>query len=91
MDDQDYKRVEVIAKLTVREYFDHYLIEVFPTQLKEAIITHNKDVTAHYEQIKGAVGAESSRLKMWMFGLIFASGIGGGVGIAKAVTFFARG
>ena len=91
MDDQDCKKIEMIAKLTVIEYFDHYLIEVFPTQLKVAITAHNKDVTAHSEQIKVAVNAESSRLKMWMLGLIFAGGLGGGVGIAKAVALFAGG
>jgi len=86
MDDKDYKKVELIAEVTVQRFFTHYLEEVFPEQLEKAITAHNKDVTAHAEQIKGAVKAESSRIRLWLFGLIFTGGIGGGVGIARVVA-----
>lgn len=86
MDEKDCKKVELVAEITVRRYFDHYLEEVWPDQLAAAITAHNQDVTAHTEQIKGAVKAESSRLKLWVYGLIFAGGIGGGVGIARAIA-----
>jgi hypothetical protein len=89
MDEKDSKKVELIAEVTVQRFFTHYLEEVFPEQLAAMISAHNKDVTAHAQQIQIAVRAESSRVKLWLISLIFAGGIGGGVGIAKAVTFFA--
>ena len=91
MDERDCKKVELVAEVTVRRFFDHYLDEIFPEQLKRTIVAHNQDVTAHSEQIKIAVKAESSRLKLWVLGLIFAGGIGGGVGIARAAAFFLGG
>lgn len=87
----DDKQVALIAEVTVRRYFDHYLEHVWPKQLLTAITAHNRDVTAHVQQIRVAVKAESSRLKLWLFGLIFTGGIGSGVGIVKAVTFLTSG
>ncbi len=75
-------RMKLIVKVEVREYFDHFLEEILP----EVITAHNKDVTAHAAQIKGAVRAESYRLRLWLFGLIFAGGIGGGVGLSRAIA-----
>lgn len=76
--------MELVAEVTVQRFFNHYLNEVFPEQLEAAITAHNKDVTAHSQQILVAVKAESTRLKLWLVGVIFAGGVGGGVGIAKA-------
>lgn len=83
MDEKDCKKVELVAEITVRRFFDHYLNEVFPEQLTATITAHNSDVTAHAQQIKDAVTAESSRVKLWLLGLIFTGGFGGGLGIAK--------
>lgn len=88
MDEADCKKVELLAEVTVRRFFTHYLEEVFPKQLAATITAHNKDVTAHTQQIQGAVRAESSRVKLWLISLIFVGGVGGGVGVAKAVAFF---
>ena len=82
----DEGNVEMIAELTVQRFFDHYLENVFPKQLEAAITAHNKDVTAHAHQIKEAVKMESMRIRLWLIGLIFAGGVGSGVGIAKAVA-----
>ena len=86
MDDKDYKKVELVAEVTVQRFFTHYLEEVFPEQLEKTITAHNQDITAHVEQIKSAVKAESSRIRLWLVGLIFTGGVGGGVGIAKVVA-----
>ncbi len=86
MDTEDCKKVELVAEVTVRRFFDHYLNEVFPQQLEIAITAHNKDVTAHVEQIQIAVRAESSRIKLWLCSLLVTGGGGVGFGIAK---FFA--
>lgn len=86
MDKGDCEKVKLIAEVTVQRFFTHYLEEVFPEQLEATITAHNKDVTAHTRQIRDAVKAESSRFKLWVVGLIFAGGIGGGVGITKIVA-----
>ena len=77
-------KMKMVARLEIREYFDHFLIEVLP----EVIIAHNKDVTAHSTQIRIAVRAESARVKLWLYGLIFAGGLGGGIGLQRAITAF---
>jgi len=79
-------RTEQIAELTVRKFFDHYLDEVFPQQLTAAITAHNKDVTAHEKQIKTKIQTEVQRLKIWIFGLIFAGGIGSGFALGKLLA-----
>lgn len=78
--------METTAELVVRRFFDHYLDEVFPEQLAQMITAHNNDVNAHTRQIRDAVHAESTRLKLWVYGLIFASGVGGGAGLVKLLT-----
>ena len=83
MNDQDCKKVELIAEVTVQRFFTHYLEVVFPQQLTEAITGHNRDVTAHKQQIQEAVKAESARVKLWLMGLIFTGGFGIGIGITK--------
>lgn len=87
MDEKDCKKIELVAEVTVRRFFTHYLEEVFPKQLTIAITAHNKDVTAHAPQIHDAIKAESSQIKLWIIGLIFAGGVGGGVGIREAIAF----
>ena len=71
------------CELTVRRFFTHYLEVVFPEQLEAAITGHNKDVTAHTQQIRAAVKNESMRLRLWVYGLIFTGGLGGGLGLAR--------
>ena len=88
MDGNDCRKMELIAEVTVQRFFTHYLEKVFPEQLEKAITAHNHDVTAHTRQIRGAIRAESSRVRLWLIGLVLTGGIGSGVGIAKAITFF---
>lgn len=56
-----------IAELEVRRYFDHYLENVFPTQMA----AHNNDSTAH----SGVVG-QVSKIKWIAAG---AAAVGGGL------------
>ena len=88
MNHEDCEKTKLIAKDEVRSYFDHYLEEVFPEQLEKAITSHNLDVTAHSVQIKTAIKAESARIQLWIVGLIFIGGLGGGVGVSKAIAYF---
>ena len=83
MNGENCEKMKLIAEVTVQRFFDHYLEEVFPKQLEQLIAAHNRDVTAHTRQIQGAVRAESSRVKLWLMGVIFTGGLGGGIGIAK--------
>lgn len=78
--------METTAELVVLRFFTHYLNEVFPEQLEQMITAHNNDVNAHTRQIKDAVKAESTRLKLWAYGLIFAGGVGGGVGVSRLIA-----
>lgn len=88
MNIEDCKKVELVAQVKVQEYFNHYLEKVFPEQLERSITAHNLDVTAHSRQIKTAIKAESARIRLWIVGLIFAGGFGGGVGVREALAFF---
>ncbi len=90
MGDPDCHGVELIAEVTVRRFFTHYLEEVFPEQLTAAITAHNRDLTAHAQQIQEAIIAESSQTKLWLIGLIFAGGLGGGVGLVRILGFLTR-
>jgi len=87
MDEKDRKEMELIAEIRVRRFFTHYLEEIFPRQLTATIAAHNVDVTAHHRQIQEAIKTESIRLRLWLIGMVFVGGLGGGVGIAKAVAF----
>jgi len=53
------------VELGVRRYFDHYLAEVFPKQMK----AHNQDCSAH-----SGVSKRLSRLKWFAIGAFIASG-----------------
>ena len=86
MDEATGRKIAMIAEITVQRFFTHYLEEVFPEQLERLIESHNNDVTAHTEQIRGAVKAESSRFRIWFMGLLFTVCVGGGVGLAKLVA-----
>ena len=88
MNPADCEKTKLVARVEVQDYFNHYLEEVFPEQLERSITAHNLDVTAHSVQIKTAIKAESSRVRLWIVGLIFAGGFGGGVGVSKALAFF---
>ncbi len=83
-------KMKLIAEVTVRRFFAHYLEEVLPEQLEVIITAHNKDVTAHAVQIKDAVKAESSRVRLWLYGIVLTGGVGGGVGIAKIVSLLVK-
>lgn len=86
MTDRECKKMELIAEVTVQRFFSHYLNEIFPEQLAAAITAHNKDVTAHTRQIKIAVQAESSRLRLWLAGLLISGGVGAGFGLNRLVS-----
>ena len=76
------------GRSVIQQYFDHYLGQVFPDQLKQAITAHNQDVEAHKKQIRGAVQSESLRVRIWVMGVVFVCGLGGGVGVGKLIGFF---
>jgi hypothetical protein len=46
----DHQEVSDIAKLRIHEYFDRYLTDVFPKQMKGLFEKHNMDVAAHQDQ-----------------------------------------
>lgn len=82
------KKMELIADATVQKFFNHYLTEIFPEQLAKVIAAHNCDVTAHAEQISAKVEVAVGRLKLWIIALIFAGGVGGGVGLSRVLAAF---
>lgn len=87
----DEPNVKIVAELVVRRYFEHYQLEVFPDQLAQIITAHNSDVAAHQQQIGDAIKAESSRFKLWLIGLIFTVGLGGGIGLSRLIGRIAGG
>ena len=72
MTEAECVKMEQIAELKVRRFFDHFLNEVLP----EIFNSHDKDVTAHKQQIRGAVEAGAMRLKLWVLGSAFTVGCG---------------
>lgn len=86
MTPEECKKMEMVAEATTQRFFNHYLEEVFPKQLTATITAHNRDVTAHAPQIKGAVEMATARLKLWVLGLVFGGGIGLGAGVARAIA-----
>ena len=89
MDAADKTEVKTISELTIRQFFDHYLDEVFPGQLDRIIRAHNADAEAHASQILVAIRHESYRVRLWLIGLVFAVGLGGGAGVAKVIAAIA--
>lgn len=71
------KETQEVAELEVRRYFDHYLENVYPTQLA----AHNNDATAH-----GGVSGKVNKI-MWV--AAGAAAIGGGV--TKLLAFIGAG
>jgi hypothetical protein len=47
MTDAEVRQISDLAKLRVREYFDHYLTDIFPRQIKTLFESHNDDIEAH--------------------------------------------
>ena len=83
MTPDNYENAEMVAEITVRRFFSHYLEEVFPEQLDRVVTAHNKDVTAHAPQIKAAVEVAAIKLKLWVIGLAVSGGAAAGAGLTK--------
>ena len=81
MTDQNHQvnceKMKLIADQKVREYFDHYLQNVLPNQLEQAIKVHDGDRQAH-----GGVERKFMRLMWVSIGVALASGSGVGYGVA---------
>ena len=84
LSDDQKQDVVTIAKLTVHEYFDHYLAEVFPKSIQAVMDAHDHNCEAH-----GSVTKRFERFKWLFVGLAFGSGIGGGIGLTKLITMIA--
>jgi hypothetical protein len=50
MNKEDHDRTVEIARLSIHEYFDHYLSDVFPGQMGQLFESHNQDSDAHAPQ-----------------------------------------
>ena len=82
LDQEQVDHVKDIAELEVRKYFDHYLEDTLPTQLKVIISAHNTDDKAH-----GGVEKKISRFLWVVMGIGIASGASG-VLASKALGVF---
>jgi hypothetical protein len=69
-----------IAELEVRRYFDHYLREVFPKQVKELISHHDRNVFAH-----GGIVRKFAQAKYLVVGFACAGGFIGGAGLERLI------
>ena len=47
MNRDEQRLIENIADLRVRKYFDHYLENILPKILEQAVVLHNQDPIAH--------------------------------------------
>lgn len=76
LNQQQRTEVAEIAELTVRRYFDHYLQDVFPKQMR----AHDVNVYAH-----GGIVRRFARFKYLLFGFAAAGGFVGGAGMGRLV------
>lgn len=81
LSDDQRQEVTTIAKLTVHEYFDHYLTNVFPESIQTILNAHDHNCAAH-----GSVTKRFERFKWLLIGLAGGSGIASGVGLAKLLS-----
>jgi hypothetical protein len=77
----EHQQMVDIARLQVHEYFDHYLTEVFPTQICSIIDAHDKDGMAHEVRIGPLDTMKRSfyRYKWMILGGVAVLGFVGGV------------
>ncbi len=84
----DSERMESkdIAELEVRRYFDAYLQDVFPAQVKMYIDGHNTSPDAH-----DGVAKAFSRARWIITGAAAVAGLGAGAGLKSLLaTVFAQ-
>jgi hypothetical protein len=77
---KDITRIDERVELGVRRYFDKYLEDVFPEQLRALLDAHDQSCLAH-----GGVAKRLDRLRFLAMGFAAAGGFGGGLGLAKLV------
>ena len=67
MTPSEHQQTVDIAQLVVNQYFDHYLTDVFPGQMREMFAAHNQDAEAHEPRLGSLVKMKRQidRLK-WM-------------------------
>lgn len=85
---EDQERdVERIAELETRRYFDHYLNEVFPAQVK-TIREHTYVTVEKHDMNPAAHGGVEKKLNklIWMFMGVAAAGGGTGALVAKLIS-----
>lgn len=82
MDDEDVKR---IAKLEVREYFDHYLTNVLPEREKALRAHAHRTVEAHNDSRKAHGGVEG-KVNKFLWVALGSGAVGaGGLGLLQRV------
>lgn len=88
--EQQHREVKQVAKLEVRQYFDHYLRDVWPQQAaalerqcEHNVQHHNEDPEAH-----GGVPRKFTRLVWIGLGVALAGG-GSGFGLARLLSSLA--
>jgi hypothetical protein len=64
----------------VRRYFDSYLRDVFPKQVKEIVGHHDRNVSAH-----GGIMRRFAQAKYLVIGFACAGGFIGGAGLERLI------
>lgn len=67
MNDDDRKQTEQLAELAVRRYFDHYLQNVLPVEMKEGRAHTHAQIAAHNQSPEAHGGVQDKVQKArWM-------------------------
>lgn len=74
--ENERSETEDIAELKVRRYFDNYLENVFPAQVKQMLQEHNNDPEAH-----DGVAKKVSRAQWLITGASLVMGVGTGAAL----------
>lgn len=78
--ESEKQEIKDAAELEVRRYFDHYLMEVFPDQVKQIVQQHNLSPKAH-----GGVERRLNKVLWMIAGSAVAAG-GTTAGVAKLLA-----
>lgn len=87
LDTDEIKQVRDLSELEVRRYFDHYLQNVLPVEMKAVKLDTLAKIQEH-DASPEAHGAVEKKLNKMIFVIMGVAGAGGGVGAiaAKLVT-----
>ncbi len=86
--DDDKCAIQKMMDAKIEAYFNHYLLEIFPEQVRQIIANHDANVDAHRRQIESAVSKRFDRIRVLAIGVMAGLALAGGVGGLQLLKLF---